>query len=401
MIWRSKRPGRRSAGIEHVGTVRGRDNDDAFLRIEAIHLDEQRIQRLFALVVAAAHAVSAMPADGVDFVDEDNAGRGFLALLKHVAHPARADADKHFDKVRAADGEEGHVRLAGDGAREQGLARARRPDEQNALGNAAAEFLELLRVTQELDQLLHLILRFLDAGDVLEGDLVLVPRQHARLRLAEVQGALARHADLLPEKKIENEEEGRNRHKADQGLGQDVRLRPNRDRHVGRLELFLEVGGKIQKDRGSKRHLLFGSIAHPGPGVSATNRLCWPTLLNHQTERKLRIVHNLFVREQVEKTVVRHVLLGAVAGPATEQNRQADQGKSDREEDNTAPIEVRIAPSLGVFLRIAIWLGHRKCYPRSGTSAKSIMKTKSLQKSRSRAVTLHPPSLGLTLPAAI
>ena len=174
----------------------------------------KRIERLLAFVVTAADAVAAMAADRVDFVDENNAGRGFLALLKHVAHAARADADEHFDKVRAADGEERHVRFARDGAREQRLAGARRADEQHAFRNAAAEFLKFLRVAQELDQFLDFVLRFLDAGDVLKGDLVLVPRQHARFRFAEIERAFAGHADLLAEKEIKNEQEKRDRHES-------------------------------------------------------------------------------------------------------------------------------------------------------------------------------------------
>ena len=214
--------------IEHIGPVGGRDDDDAFLRVEAVHLDEQRIERLLALVVTAADAVTAMAADGVDFVDENHAGRGFLALLKHVAHAAGADADEHLDKIRAADGEERHVGFAGDGAGEQRLAGARRADQQHALRDAAAEFLKFLRVPQELDQFLDFVLGFLDAGDVLEGDLVLVAREHARLRFAEIQRAFAGHADLLAEEEIENEEEERDRHEADERLRQHVRLRLNR-----------------------------------------------------------------------------------------------------------------------------------------------------------------------------
>ena len=107
MIWRSKRPGRNSAGSRTSGRLRGRDDDHAFLRIEAVHLDEQRIERLLALVVAAAHAVTAMTPDRVDFIDKDDARRGFLALLEHVAHARGADADKHFNKIRAADRKNG------------------------------------------------------------------------------------------------------------------------------------------------------------------------------------------------------------------------------------------------------------------------------------------------------
>ena len=174
----------------------------------------KRIERLLALVVSAADAVAAMPADRVDFVDENDAGRGFLALLEHVAHAAGADADEHLHEVRAADREERHVRFAGDGAGEQRLAGAGRADHQHAFRNAAAELLEFLRVAQELDELLHFVLGFLDAGDVLERDLVLVPREHARLRFAEVQRALAGHADLLAEEEIEDEEEKGDRQKA-------------------------------------------------------------------------------------------------------------------------------------------------------------------------------------------
>ena len=156
-------------GIEHVGTVGGGDQDDAFIGLEAVHLDQQLVQRLLALVIAAAEAGAAMAADRVDFVDEDDAGRVLLGLLEHVAHAAGADADEHLDEVGARDGEEGHIRFAGDGAREQRLAGARRADQQHALGDAAAQALEFLRVAQEVDDLLQLFLGLVDAGDILEG----------------------------------------------------------------------------------------------------------------------------------------------------------------------------------------------------------------------------------------
>ena len=156
--------------VEHVGAVGRGDEDDALVRLEAVHLDEQLVERLLALVVAAAEAGAAMAADRVDLVDEDDAGRVLLALLEHVAHAAGADADEHLDEVGAGDREERHVRLAGDGAGEQRLAGARRADQQHALRDLAAEALELLRVAQELDDLLELLLGLVDAGDVVEGD---------------------------------------------------------------------------------------------------------------------------------------------------------------------------------------------------------------------------------------
>jgi hypothetical protein len=135
-----------------------------------------------------------VPADGVDLVDEDDAGRVLLALHEEVADARGADADEHLDEVGAGDREERHAGLARDGAREERLAGSRRADEQHALGNAAAELRELLRVLQEGDDLFELFLRLFDAGDVAERDLVLVLGQQLRAALAERHGLAA--ADL-------------------------------------------------------------------------------------------------------------------------------------------------------------------------------------------------------------
>ena len=155
-ICRSKRPGRSSAGIEHVGTVRRGDEDHAVVRLEAVHLDEQLVQRLLALVVTAAEAGAAVAADGVDLVDEDDARRVRLALLEQVAHAARADADEHLDEVGARHREERTARLTGDGLARAASCRCPAGHEQRALRQAAAELRELLRVLQELDDLLQL-----------------------------------------------------------------------------------------------------------------------------------------------------------------------------------------------------------------------------------------------------
>ena len=171
--------------VEHVGPVGGGDQDDAFVGLEAVHLDQQLVQRLLALVIAAAEAGAAMAADRVDFVDEDDAGRVLLGLVEHVAHAARADADEHLDEVRAGNGEERHVGFAGDRAGEQRLAGSGRADQQHAARDLAAEPLELLRVAQELDDLLQVLLGFVDAGDVVEGDAAMRLGQKLGLGLAE------------------------------------------------------------------------------------------------------------------------------------------------------------------------------------------------------------------------
>ena len=150
-------------GVEDVRAVGGGDEDDVVLHLEAVHLDEQLVERLLALVVTAAHAGAAVAADGVDLVHEDDAGRVLLGLLEEVAHAGGADADEHLDEVRAGDREERHARLAGDRAGEQRLAGARRAVEQHALRDAGAERLELLRVLEELLDLVELLDRLVDA----------------------------------------------------------------------------------------------------------------------------------------------------------------------------------------------------------------------------------------------
>ena len=200
---RSKRPGRSSAGIENVGTIRRGDENDAFVRLEAVHLHEQLIERLLALVVPAAETGAAMASHRVDLVDEDDARGVLLALLEQIANARGADADEHLDEVRPADREERHVRFARDGAREQRLAGSRGAHEQHALRNAAAELLELLRFLEELDDLEQLLLRLVNAGDVLERHLLLRAGRQLRAALAErerlVPAALHLPHDEQPE----------------------------------------------------------------------------------------------------------------------------------------------------------------------------------------------------------
>ena len=75
--------------IEHVGTVGGGDQNDAFIRFETVHLDQQLIESLLAFVVTAAQTGAAMTPDSVDFIDENDARRVLLALLEQVADAAR------------------------------------------------------------------------------------------------------------------------------------------------------------------------------------------------------------------------------------------------------------------------------------------------------------------------
>src|SRR2546423_1331133 len=137
-----------------------------------------------------AESSAAVTSDSVDFIDEDDAGSVFLAVLKQVAYAAGAHADEHLDEIRTGNGEERYVRLTGDGAGQQGLAGSWRSNQQNAFWNTASQFLKLLRFAEELDDLLELFLGFLNSGHVLEGDFLLLGGMQAVAAHCEPQGLL-------------------------------------------------------------------------------------------------------------------------------------------------------------------------------------------------------------------
>src|SRR3989454_1784092 len=135
----------------------------------------------------AAESCATMAPDGINFVNEDDAWRILLALFKKIAYAACAYADKHLYEVRTGNREEWNVRFTGNRTRKQGLAGARRPDEQDALGNSPAQFLELLWVFQELNNFLQLFLGLVRPGDVLERGLLLLRGEQPRTGLAKAQ----------------------------------------------------------------------------------------------------------------------------------------------------------------------------------------------------------------------
>ncbi len=215
--------------VQHVCTVGGGNDDDAGIGFKAVEFNQQLVQRLFTLVVAAAGATAAMTADSIDFIDENNAWCTLLRLLEHVAHTCCADTDEHFNEVGTGDGEERHLRLAGNGFRQQCLAGTGRADHQHAAWNARAQFLEFSRIAQKFDQLGDLLLGFVAACNVGKRHLIGAFIQLACTALAERERtALASTLHLTHEEYPD----------ADQ---QQHREPGNEDAHQQRL-LFVRLG---------------------------------------------------------------------------------------------------------------------------------------------------------------
>ena len=184
-----KAAGTRQGVIEDVVTVRSGHDDDALIVSEAVHFDEQLVERLLALVVPAAEAGAALAADGVYLVYEDD-GRGhLLGLVEEVAHAGGADADIELHKVGAGYRQELHARLAGDGLGYERFAGARRAYEQYALGYARTHLGIRARILEEVHNLLQLRLFLVAAGDIGKGDLLLLLAAEAGAGLAELADA--------------------------------------------------------------------------------------------------------------------------------------------------------------------------------------------------------------------
>ena len=210
--------------VEDVGTVGRGDEDDPAADVEAVHLDEQLVEGLLALVVTAAHAGAAVAADGVDLVDEDDRRSVLLGLLEQVADAGGTDADEHLDEVGAGDRVERHAGLARDRAGEQRLAGAGRAVEQHALGDLGAHGLELRRLLEELLDLAELLDGLLAAGDVGEGRLRHVLADQLRLGLGELHDPAAAALHLVHQEQ-EQQDDQDERQERRQDRAEQARLR--------------------------------------------------------------------------------------------------------------------------------------------------------------------------------
>ena len=135
-------PGAQQRAVELLEHVRRGHHDHVVAGVEAVHLDQELIQRLVAL---PRDIRAAMGADRVELVDEDDR-RGILAgLLEQSPDPRGPQAGEHLHERGGRLAEEVGARLVSDGLGEQGLAGAGRAVQQDALRHRCAQPLELLR----------------------------------------------------------------------------------------------------------------------------------------------------------------------------------------------------------------------------------------------------------------
>ena len=164
-------PGPEQGRVEHVDAVRRGHDPDVAARVEPVHLGQELHQRPLHLGRPGGPVVRPDRPDGVDLIDEDDRGSPLAGQREELADELRALAYELVDELRAGHPDEGRPRLVRDGLRDQGLARPRRPVEQDPLRRLDPDPLEDLGLGQrvldglaDLDDLRH------EPAHLLEGD---------------------------------------------------------------------------------------------------------------------------------------------------------------------------------------------------------------------------------------
>ena len=163
-------PGPQQRGIEDLGPVGRGEHDHALGAGEAVHLGEDLVERLLALVVAAerrrppprerpmASSSSMKMIAGAAFLACSKRSRTRLAPTPTIiSMNSEAESEKNGTSASPATARASSVLPVPGG-----------PRQQHALGDRRAEAAVLVGVLEEVDDLDELLLGLVDAGDVVE-----------------------------------------------------------------------------------------------------------------------------------------------------------------------------------------------------------------------------------------
>ena len=208
--------------IQHVDPIGCSTDDYLFIRFKTVHLDEDGIERLLALIVSTTGETrTAATAHRIDFIEEDDARAVVFGLFEKIANSTGTHADKHLDEVRTGDGEERNIRLPRDGLGKQCFTGAGFTHQQHAAWDSATEPLKLFRILQKLDDLHHFVFGLFDARHIIESDVRVFLAGDAVLAAAKVTehptgtGTVAKLAEDKEPDETEQHQPGNQRH--DQG----------------------------------------------------------------------------------------------------------------------------------------------------------------------------------------
>ena len=134
-----KTSGSGQSGIEDIGTIGSRKKNHTGILFKAIHFGEQLIQGLLTLIVAATNPCTALPSDGINLINENNARSLLLCFSEQITNPAGAHADEQLDEFRGSHREERHTRFSCNCTGQQRFSGSRWPNKQDTTGNFCPE----------------------------------------------------------------------------------------------------------------------------------------------------------------------------------------------------------------------------------------------------------------------
>ena len=152
--------------IELLEGVSSCDSEDAAVLVHTVHFGQQRVEGLAVFLVLTS---SAGTANGVDLVDEYDAGGILLGLLVEGANILGALANPDVDELGSVGGVKLDTGGASNGLGHQRLTGTRGAVEQDTAGNLGTDSPQLGGVAQALDHEGHILLGLLVAGNIVKG----------------------------------------------------------------------------------------------------------------------------------------------------------------------------------------------------------------------------------------
>ena len=151
------------------GVGGGEDENAVVAALDAVQLGEELVDELAP--GALAH-IAAAGAEGVDFIEEQDARLMIPRLFEHLVEIAFALANPHVENIVDANGHEARSNFTRGGAGQICFAATRRAIHQNAAADGFAVSLIKVRMGERMDDL-HpdFLLELLHAADILKLDL--------------------------------------------------------------------------------------------------------------------------------------------------------------------------------------------------------------------------------------
>jgi hypothetical protein len=211
--------------IKNVDTICGGNGNDTGVSVETIHLDQNLVDSLFALVVTPALTTTALTSDGINLINEDDAGGVLLCLAKDVTDTGSSHTDKHLYKLGTRDTDERNTGLSGNSLGEKSLSGSWRTVKDHTTGDLASVLGVRLGLLQKVNDFFEFQFSTVAPGDIVKGYTGIGDHLDLSLGLSKAHLATTRasagHATLTTSAAAAEEEEtGKESSREDETLGE-------------------------------------------------------------------------------------------------------------------------------------------------------------------------------------